>query len=320
MARKPIYPTHGADDERSCAFPSRVTQAEVRPHRPTKGSMRESEGVTPLCHIVEGDLTSIIVQENPHPLERGPQGEGSHWGAQDTSEVLSKYSLKELNTDQSQSAPRTADPLYVESSSSSRGCFVTEGGSVTVGQICLRSEYFRSVKFSQALPRYVSAKSMLLDAPKWQTRAQSPGGLTPDCPLRNVSLAALPVSAAPFLRPELALVPTSSRNSVNYNNDKHQLKGNVPKYGERHVHTERHCGGQYPIPLPCKDVHGKDCQLSTQYPFYHLPPLMAHSCSVPHSDIWSLALSSRLECSSAISPHCNLATQVQAILLPQSPQ
>lgn len=80
MARKPIYPTHGADDQRSCAFPSRVTQTEVRPDRPTKGSMRESESVTPLCHVVEGDLASIIVQENPHPLKRGPQGEGSHWG------------------------------------------------------------------------------------------------------------------------------------------------------------------------------------------------------------------------------------------------
>lgn len=74
MARKPIYPTHGADDQRSCAFPSRVTQTEVRPDRPTKGSMRESESVTPLCHVVEGDLASIIVQENPHPLKRGPQG------------------------------------------------------------------------------------------------------------------------------------------------------------------------------------------------------------------------------------------------------
>lgn len=74
MARKPIDPTHGADDERGCALPSRVTQAEVRPDRPTEGGMRESKCVTPLCHVVEGDLTSIIVQENPHPLERGAQG------------------------------------------------------------------------------------------------------------------------------------------------------------------------------------------------------------------------------------------------------
>ena len=77
MARKPIDATHGADDQRSCALPSRVTQTEVGPDRPTEGSMRESEGVTPLGHVVEGDLASIIVQENPHPLERGPQGEGT---------------------------------------------------------------------------------------------------------------------------------------------------------------------------------------------------------------------------------------------------
>lgn len=80
MARKPIDPTHGADDQRSCTLPSRVTQTKVGPDRPTEGSMRESKGVTPLCHVVEGDLTSIIVQENPYPLERGPQGEGGHWG------------------------------------------------------------------------------------------------------------------------------------------------------------------------------------------------------------------------------------------------
>ena len=82
MARKPIDATHGADDQRSCALPSRVTQTEVGPDRPTEGSMRESKGVTPLCHVVEGDLASIIVQENPHPLERGPQGKGSHWGGE----------------------------------------------------------------------------------------------------------------------------------------------------------------------------------------------------------------------------------------------
>lgn len=81
MARKPIDPTHGADDQRSCTLPSRVTQTEVGPDRPTEGSMRESKGVTPLCHVVEGYLTSIIVQENPYPLERGPQGKGSHWGS-----------------------------------------------------------------------------------------------------------------------------------------------------------------------------------------------------------------------------------------------
>lgn len=80
MARKPIDPTHGADDQRSRALPSGVAQTEVRPDRPTEGSMRESKGVTPLCHIVEGHLTSIIVQENPHPLKRGPQGEGGHRG------------------------------------------------------------------------------------------------------------------------------------------------------------------------------------------------------------------------------------------------
>lgn len=43
--------------------------------------MRESKGVAPLCHIVEGDLTSIISEENPHQLKRGLQEEGSHWGS-----------------------------------------------------------------------------------------------------------------------------------------------------------------------------------------------------------------------------------------------
>lgn len=80
MTRKPINPTHRADDQRSCALPSRVTEAEVGPDWPTEGSMRESKGMTSLCHIVEGDLTSIIVQENPYPLKRGPKGEGSHRG------------------------------------------------------------------------------------------------------------------------------------------------------------------------------------------------------------------------------------------------
>jgi len=46
MARKPIDAAHGADDERGCALPSRVTQTEVGPDRPTEGSVRESKGVT----------------------------------------------------------------------------------------------------------------------------------------------------------------------------------------------------------------------------------------------------------------------------------
>lgn len=82
VARKPINPTHGTDYQRSRALPSRVTQTEVGPDRTTEGSMRESEGVTPLCHVVEGHLTCIIVQENPYPLERGPQGQGSHRGSE----------------------------------------------------------------------------------------------------------------------------------------------------------------------------------------------------------------------------------------------
>lgn len=35
--------------------------------------------------------------------------------------------LVEINMDQSQCTPRTADPLYVESFSSFRGHFITEG-------------------------------------------------------------------------------------------------------------------------------------------------------------------------------------------------
>lgn len=80
MARKPINPTQGADDERGCTLPSQVSQTEFGLDRPAEGSMRESKNLTPVCHIVEGDLTRIIVQENPHPLERGPLGEGSPWG------------------------------------------------------------------------------------------------------------------------------------------------------------------------------------------------------------------------------------------------
>lgn len=82
VARKAIDAAHGADDEGGCALPPRVTQAEVGPDRPTEGCVRESKGVAPLCHVVEGDLASIIVQENAHPLEGGPQGEGSHRGGE----------------------------------------------------------------------------------------------------------------------------------------------------------------------------------------------------------------------------------------------
>lgn len=76
MARKPIGPTHMAD-EKGCTLPSQGTQTELRLDRPTESNLRESKVVTPACHIV-GDLTSIIVQEIPYPLEKSPLGEGSH--------------------------------------------------------------------------------------------------------------------------------------------------------------------------------------------------------------------------------------------------
>lgn len=82
MARKPIDPTHRADDGRGCTLPSQGAQTELGLDRPTEVGVRESKVVTPVCHIVEKDLTSIIVQENPPPHWRAVC-----WGRAVTGEV-----------------------------------------------------------------------------------------------------------------------------------------------------------------------------------------------------------------------------------------
>lgn len=54
--QKTIHPTHGADDERGCTLPSWVTHTKAGPDRLTECSVIESKGVTPLFHVIEGDL------------------------------------------------------------------------------------------------------------------------------------------------------------------------------------------------------------------------------------------------------------------------
>lgn len=76
--RFPRWPEISSDNQRICILASWVTQVEVEPD--VEGSMRESKGVAPLCHIVEGELTSIIIQENSYQPKRGLQEEGSCWG------------------------------------------------------------------------------------------------------------------------------------------------------------------------------------------------------------------------------------------------
>lgn len=46
--RKPIDPTHGAEDETGITFTSWVTQTEAGLNRSTEGSVIKSKSVTPL--------------------------------------------------------------------------------------------------------------------------------------------------------------------------------------------------------------------------------------------------------------------------------
>lgn len=70
--RKPIDPTHGAEDETGITFTSWVTQTEAGLNRSTEGSVIKSKSVTPLWHIVEEDLgLESFIQADDIQLKNG---------------------------------------------------------------------------------------------------------------------------------------------------------------------------------------------------------------------------------------------------------
>ena len=85
--QKSHWSPHGSDDEKGCTLPSWVIQTEVGLDRVTEHSVRVMKYVTPVCHVIEGTFTSIIIHRNLYPWK------GVFWWLEVIGKVRAQYSF-----------------------------------------------------------------------------------------------------------------------------------------------------------------------------------------------------------------------------------
>ena len=74
-----VLPVQRADGQGSSVVGSNaVARAEIGQEAPREGVVRESENVgAVVSHVVEGDVMSLVIQEDSHPA--GRDGQGQEW-------------------------------------------------------------------------------------------------------------------------------------------------------------------------------------------------------------------------------------------------